>query len=252
MKRLVETVERRVVQRLWEDAEQDRLFRQQAIDVYEDLVNYLKSGGRFERKGPARALKINWFTDLEEEASNPLEVRWYDKDMAGSGTDAKYVVEKGVPQIRLYVLDQAIFDTEDDARFAMRRGLENAAKVFMHEYIHYLDDRRTQYDLDDLAQYEPGEGKQISTYFSDPLEVNAYFQSGLAQLEHTLEVPGLLDTRMKRDWNENFRDFKDWFFQEHIPLPMETHIDSDQRKRLINRLYGFWQQIENDYTDNDK
>ena len=243
--RLVEQVKNRVVRRLFEDAEQDRLFRQQAIDVYEGLVEYLKRGGQFQNEGAARAVRIDQFTDLEKEASNPLEIKWYDKDM--DSADAKYVKNGGDPEIRLYVLSQAIFDSEKETRTAMRRGLENHAKIFMHEYIHYLDDRRTEANIQDLAQYEPGEGKQWATYFTDPFEVNAYFQSGLAQLEHTLEVPGLLDTRMKRDWNESFRKFKDWFFDEHIPPRMQYNISDDQEKRLINRLYGFWERVKKRY-----
>lgn len=245
--KIVERVTRRVVRRLREDAEQDRLFRQQAIDVYKQLVEYLKSGGEFFQEGAARTVQIDQFTSLEDRAPVPLKIKWYDKDMASA--DARYVKAGGDPEIRLYVLDRAIFDSKKDARRAMRRGLENISKVFMHEYIHYLDDRRTEANIQDLARYDPGGGKQWETYFTDPVEVNAYFQSGLAQLEHTLEVPGLLDTRMKRDWNNNFRDFKDWFFEEHIPEDMEYYISDDQRKRLINRLYGFWNRIEDEYND---
>jgi len=239
--KLVEKVTERVIRRLHEDAEQDRLFREQALDVYKKLVDYLKSGGEFQREGAARSIRIDQFTDLEERASTPLKIKWFAEGM--DPADAKYVKNGGDPEIRLYVLGRAIFDTEDDARFVMRKNLEDVAKIFMHEYVHYLDDRRTEANIQDLATYEPGKEKSWETYFTDPFEVNAYFQSGLAQLEHTLEVPGLLDTRMEDDWNGNFRDFKDWFFDEHIPPRMQYNISDDQEKRLVNRLYGFWKQI---------
>jgi hypothetical protein len=242
--RLVEQVKNRVVRRLFEDAEQDRLFRKQAIDVYKGLVEYLKSGGNLKEYG--RAVTIDQFTDLEQKAPNPLKIRFEQKDKASA--DAVYRNESDGPVIVMYVLGKDIYGSQEEARRAMRRGLENRAKIFMHEYIHYLDDRRTSLGIQDLASYEPGEDKRMSVYFSDPFEVNAYFQSGLAQLEHTLEVPGLLDTRMERDWNGNFRDFKDWFFDEHIPPRMQYNISEDQEKRLINRLYGFWERIEKQYN----
>lgn len=241
--KLVEEVTRRVVRRLREDAEQDRLFRQQAIDVYKKLVDYLKSGGELKQYG--RAVTIDQFTDLEQRESDPLKIVF--KNKRARQSDAVYRNKSGQPQIIMYVLGRDVFQSEDKARQAMRRQLENYAKVFMHEYIHYLDDRRTELGIQDLSQYEPGEDKKMSVYFSDNFEVNAYFQSGLAQLEHTLEVPGLLDTYMKRDWNESFREFKDWFFDEHIPPRMQFNISDDQERRLINRLYGFWGEIEKKY-----
>jgi hypothetical protein len=126
----------------------------------------------------------------------------------------------------------------------MIRGLQDHAKVFMHEYIHYLDDKRTELGLEDLANYNTeGGAKELSDYFSDPIEVNAFFQSGLAQLQSTLEVPGVLDNYMKREWNENFQDFKDWFFDEHLDRVILMNISEDQRRRLINRLYGFWNEV---------
>jgi len=241
MKLLVEKVTRRVIRRLREDAEQDRLFRKQAREVYDKLVEYLKNSGEFQRKGASRSVSITQFTDLEKNASSPLKIKWYDEGM--SSADAKYVKNGGDPEIRLFVLEQGIFDSEDDSRFAMMRKLQNFAKVFMHEYVHYLDDRRTEANIKDLATYDTGEEKSWETYFTDPFEINAYFQSGLAQLEQTLQVPGLLDTRMSRDWNESFRGFKDWFFEEHIPPRMQYNINDDQKKRLINRLYGFWREV---------
>ena len=234
--KLVETVTRRVVWRLHEDAEQDRLFRKQALNVYKELVEYLKNGGKLNKWGDA--VTIDQFTDLEQNVSNPLKIQWKHEDDAKA--DAAYANVNGQPTITLFVMDQIAYNDPSEHRQKMVRGLENRSKIFMHEYIHYLDDKRTKLGIDDLAQYNPGESKNYSEYFSDSFEVNAYFQSGLAQLEHTLEVPGLLQTRMERDWNSNFRDFKDWFFDEYIPPVMQHNISDNQEKRLINRLYGFW------------
>lgn len=237
---IVERVTRRVKRRLWEDAEQDRLFRQQAIDVYENLVEYLKNGGKFQKIGPSKAVPIDRFTEFEKEESNPLTVKWLDSDFASS--KAEYVGKNR--DIKLYVLDKAIFDSKREARNAMRLGLQDNAKAFMHEYIHYLDDRRTEFELQNLTRYEPGKDKKMSNYFSDPIEINAYFQAGLAQVQSLLEDPDLRKTFMDQ-WNRDFRKFKDWFFREHIPLPMQySHMDEDQKKRLVNRLYGFWQKID--------
>lgn len=236
---IVETVQRSVVRRLREDAEQDRLFRQQALDVYKKLVEYLKSGG--ELKDFGRAVTIDQFTNLEQGAKYPLKIKWA-PELKNKNTTATYISTQKQPLIKLFVLSKDIYDSVDEARREMRQKLENYAKVFIHEYIHYLDDRRTELDLDSVRRYDDA-GSEMSVYFSDPVEVNAYFQSGLAQLEHTLEVPGLLDRRMKKDWNENFQGFKNWFFDEHIPPQMQYNISDDQEKRLVNRLYGFWKQI---------
>lgn len=239
-KKLIERVTRRVKRRLVEDAEQDRLFRQQAIDVYEDLVEYLKSGGKLI--GYGRAVTIDMFTDLEQNARKPLKIEWKE-EMKSSG-EGSYAQIDGQPTITLYVMEKRIYSDESEARKDMIRGLQDHAKVFMHEYIHYLDDRRTDLGIENIASYTGGEDKEFSDYFSDPIEVNAFFQSGLAQLQSTLEVPGVLNTHMKRHWNHNFRDFKDWFFEKHLDRVILMNISEDQKRRLINRLYGFWKKLK--------
>lgn len=240
MKKLIERVTRRVKRRLVEDAEQDRLFRQQAVDVYESLVEYLKQGGELKQAG--RAVTIDQFTDLEQQTRKPLKIVWKG-EMESSGEGA-YSEIKGQPTITLFVMKKRIYSDVSEARKDMIRGLQDHAKVFMHEYIHYLDDRRTEMGLEDLASYNTeGGSKELSNYFSDPIEVNAFFQSGLAQLQSTLEVPGVLDSYMKREWNEDFQDFKDWFFDEHLDRVILMNISEDQRRRLINRLYGFWNEV---------
>lgn len=238
IKETTEKVTKRVVRRLREDAEQDRLFRKQARDVYNKLIDYLDSGGEFSKEGGARVVRIDQFTNLEDRASNPIKIKWYDEGF--DSADAKYVKAGSDPEIRLYVLGRGIFDTRSDARFVMKKRLQDNAKVFMHEYIHYLDDRRTEANIQDLASYEPGQDKKMSVYFSDDFEVNAFFQSGLAQTEELLDEPNLRQTFMQQ-W-DSFRKFKEWFFDEHIPGPMRFNIDKEQEKRLVNRLYGFWRQ----------
>ena len=238
MKKLIERATRRVKRRLVEDAEQDRLFRQQAVAVYESLVEYLKQGGELKQAG--RAVTLDQFTDLEQKPRTPLKIVWKG-EMKSSGEGAYSEVRKQ-PTIFLYVMEKRIYSDVSEARKDMFRGLQDHAKVFMHEYIHYLDDRRTEAGLEDLANYDI-ENKDFSEYFSDPIEVNAFFQSGLAQLQSTLEVPGVLDNYMKREWNENFQDFKDWFFDEHLDRVILMNISEDQKRRLINRLYGFWNEV---------
>jgi len=240
MKELIERVTRRVKRRLVEDAEQDRLFRQQAVDVYESFVEYLKQGGELKQAG--RAVTIDQFTDLEQQTRKPLKIVWKG-EMKSSGKGA-YSEVNGQPTITLFVMEKRIYSDVSEARKDMIRGLQDHAKVFMHEYIHYLDDKRTELGLEDLANYNTeGGAKELSDYFSDPIEVNAFFKSGLAQLQSTLEVPGVLDNYMKREWNENFQDFKDWFFDEHLDRVILMNISEDQRRRLINRLYGFWNEV---------
>lgn len=240
MKELIERVTRRVKRRLVEDAEQDRLFRQQAVDVYESLVEYLKQGGELKQAG--RAVTIDQFADLEQQTRKPLKIVW--KGEIKSSGEGAYSEVNGQPTITLFVMEKRIYSDVAEARKDMIRGLQDHAKVFMHEYIHYLDDKRTELGLEDLANYNTeGGAKELSDYFSDPIEVNAFFQSGLAQLQSTLEVPGVLDSYMKRDWNEDFQDFKDWFFDEHLDRVILINISEDQRRRLINRLYGFWNEV---------
>lgn len=234
---LVERVTRRVKRRIVEDAEQDRLFRKQAREVYRKLVDYLRSGGDLMKFG--RSVTIDMFTDYEQGVANPLKVQWKQKDKASS--DAAYAKVDGQPTITLFVMDRAVYNERDRARKEMINKLQDNATVFMHEYIHYLDDRRTETYIDDLASYESGKNKKMSVYFSDDFEVNAYFQAGLAQTEELLEEPSLLQTFLKR-WDRNFRKFKDWFFENQIPPRMDYNISDSQRKRLVNRLYGFWEE----------
>jgi hypothetical protein len=244
-KNLIERVERRVSYRLTEDAETDKLMRKQAVDVFESLLEHIKSGGMLQYIGRYNSpyVRIDWFTEYEKKAKNPLRIVFGEKSQ--SRTDGMYTNElKGGPAIVLYILeDNSYKRSEDELRREISQNLRDVFDLVIHEYIHYLDDKRTDLGLDQIATYDSKEisSEEWRTYFSDPLEVNAYFQSAVAQVQELIGEPSLLDTLNKRNWNGNFRKFKDWVFGEFLPDQLLRAVSKQQEKRLINRLYGYWE-----------
>jgi len=242
--KLVEHIQKNVMFRLTEDAETDKLMRQQAIDVFENLVDYIRNGGMIQYAGRFNNpyVKINWFTEHEQEAKTPLRIFFGQENE--SSADGMYTQQlQGGPAIVLYILDDESYKKdEDEIKDEIYQKIRSVYDVFVHEYIHYLDNMRAGVDLDKIATYDSNTitADQWRTYFSDPLEVNAYFQAGVSQIQSLADEPRLIDNLNRKSWEGDFRKFKDWAFDEFLPDQLLRAISSGQRKRLVNRLYGYW------------
>lgn len=252
-KRLIEQIEKKVIWRLLEDAETDHMMRDQAINVLENLIEYLKSDGdlRVEVGGfDGFYVYLKDFSEYEQRTKNPLKIVFSTYEMTKE--TPLYSSHKGMIVIPVFEDNPGIVPKKQHKTKIYRSLEREYYRSFVHEYIHYLDDIRTELNLDDLAKYDIegvlSSGKSINLdnaavrdYFSDPLEVNAFFQQAMAFIHQIAKDRGPLFKSYKKQWNNDFRKFKSWFFDQELNKYTRQSIDRGQYKRLVNRLYGFFE-----------
>jgi len=232
---------------LFEDAKLDREFREKARRIYEDLLSYLKDDGEdisFKR-GIGLSVSLDKFTDPVRE-KNPLRVVWLpSKPRFG---DASYF-KKGTGVMRSPYLALRGLDKDDlnlppeERKEKFVKDLKSNSDVFIHELIHYFDDLRSDKDLQNVLSFDKSD-YDTGDYYSDPVEANAFFQAAVSELESFTENDGHLKFMMENRWKEDFKKFNQWTFENVIPDEVIENISTSQKKRLVNRLYGFWEQLE--------
>lgn len=247
---------------LLEGAKEDREFREIAREVYNKMVKYLKTGGEIEIRPYYRYDYIiadiylddfapEYVRDMES-WEKPLKISFQSKDKEtqhGSYRGSKQ------PNIKLfivnfdYIIDTLGIDPESDDEYQHSDEFKEATrkniilnlrqsslyrKVFIHEFIHFLDDNRTDYLSFD------------QDYYHDPKEFNAFFQGAVGEIEERLKGdPNWLNNKIS-DWDGSFKMFKEWFMNKALHQGFVRNLTDDRRKRLLSRLYGFWQHLEDE------
>lgn len=237
-----------------EDVEQNKLYRDQALSIWNDLVNYLDKDGR---------LKVSWknkhnlysfrlyveLSEVSEDLQDNLEV-WFEVGKKGGG---KYV--KDVPAISIDVFGLTMMNDiyndvynslkdqgkvpeihiEDRFRKILSNKLpeileKENKRAFIHEYTHYIDKKYKGA----IKNYESAFDSQ---YFTDPLETNARFQTALSDFESDkMDV-------LKKDKIQDFRSFVKWFFKEYRKLLELDQLNDKIIKSYTKRLYKYWDNV---------
>ena len=123
--------------------------------------------------------------------------------------------------------------------------------VFTHEYAHYLDPGRTRGRTSAAAQRAGGQ----ASYFNNPSEITAYFtefvSNILNNLNRAVDYPQQAEILIDKIVGSNFREFKESFARvaENLSGRDEQRdfykqLTDENKKRVIKRLYGMWEEIE--------
>ncbi len=120
-------------------------------------------------------------------------------------------------------------------------------ETFMHEFIHLIDDQRTQGRINAREPEDPKTNR--SGYLNDPAEFNAYFHqfahNWLNCLAETQEHPeDLADLMDLYGISGNFEiDLKKLVNQSHYSKVFFKTLDETRRKSILRRLYRLYQEI---------
>lgn len=271
---------REILESINEDAERDKYYRDKARNIYNQMIDYLNDGGDIT-VGPSTnpeyfsiRLDLTDFYDIDWELKdyyNPLAINFFDRKK-DPGTHGKYDAKNVAPVLKMYILfadfllqkhdiplnvksdvgkyydEMNTEDFKDSARKHIVKQFQNSSKyreVFIHEMTHHFDFRRSQLSGVDWGQSD-------TDYFKQDIEINAYFQGKLADFEEELETnPEKYESEVE-DWKDSFRDFKEWFFDDKTMKRFERIISDDQYKRIVNRLYGFWDKYLSEFDINNE
>jgi len=259
----------KLVNILKEGVEERKLYRQQAERVWNEIVNYIKSGGYLRSfwlnsKNPLEPEYINFALGFQ---LNEIESDLQDTDLSiVFGTD--YVTGEGRfisehPSINLTVFPHKLIKSiyREKRKVSQKAGLKNytelAKKIkkevrdelprllgkeikeaFIHEYTHYIDIIFKKA----VVNYE-NPLNNWEKYLNSPLETNARFQTALYRLEDDLK-----NDKVKKSF-EHFRDFKRWFFEEYGDELEKNTVNDSVVKSYIKRLYKYWNKFMRDRNE---
>jgi hypothetical protein len=105
----------------------------------------------------------------------------------------------------------------------LKASVTNPPTTFIHEFAHYWDYSHAGVDISPTNA-----GKDLETYFNNPLERNAYFQEMMAQID-----------KNPKWFKLPFTQFQQKVFKL-LDKDFLRNLKQDGRQRLISRLYSAW------------
>lgn len=254
---------------LQEDVEERKMFREQARQVWNDFIKYIKSGGEFRARFISEEYAFDYepknfvlFIEIADVSpyidDDRFTIALSTSDIRGEGrynnqNHTLYIdvfpvsTIKEIYENKLEVVSRVgqQVDYKELAELIaeeLKRNVLNyigdvEKEVFMHEYTHYIDFNYKKavmsYDRENVFD-------NLAEYFNDPVETNARFQAALASFE---------DDYNKEDIKTQFQDFEDFqslFFENYgsiLGLDGLMQTDKDVLKSFKKRLYKYWDKI---------
>lgn len=195
-------------QTLKEDQRSDLKYRNTATKIAVDVLKYLKEHG-FDREIP-----LNMISSIPETkyiTIKPIK----DENRAGNMT---FSFKGGSVSIDISI-DSSIFSNKT-----------LFLKVLIHEIIHALDILRMKKDsIIQMVHKVSNKGYEgLSGYANDPMELNAFYQEAIFDIELS-----------KKKFN-SLQSFIKYTFDQ-FPLFFRENLTSGNKQRIFKRLAGYYQ-----------
>jgi hypothetical protein len=107
---------------------------------------------------------------------------------------------------------------------------------FIHEFIHYLDFKRSKGhrpDFDDKTT--------ISDYYNEPTEYNAYYQEAANVFVNLLKDDDIL-SKIKEKY-DNFEDFSKWMMENVFDKHFIKNLNEKNKRKLKKRIYNIYSEF---------
>ena len=202
------------------EGRKDRLFRQKAEQVYRDTLEKTK-----QRKYN-KPVESKWFFYVT--GHGDLAVEFIYSKQAGGYNPREGLIVMGVSA-----------DLEKDSAYLWLKARKD---IFIHEYIHYLDDKRMQgADLPVTGKIRRDSGDRA--YFNDPREVNAYYQEYAAL--YLDEYVRMMDDEDFAVHYPNAREFVTNFLEylEAFADQFYSRLDGKNLRKVQKRAMQLWYDV---------
>lgn len=239
------------------DPTRDREFRQQALEAWEKVLQYLRD----YKATPYYGKFLVWFERFAPEYKWLLLAVGPKRADGVKGSFGEAHFPRAEYAIELAVLDESFWEHEEEfiqEELLWDLNTQDVKTTFVHEFVHYLDRKRR--GTPELSKKELEQRVKRKTdpveYFSNPEEFNAWYQALTHELENVLhemwvegeygESPPSPEKTLGT--YKDFFDFFDLFNQNRSSnyWPLEKLQPKWQRK-LTKRLYGLWEDLQGMY-----
>lgn len=119
--------------------------------------------------------------------------------------------------------------------FRPEKGIDK--DTFIHEFIHYLDLKRSNGKLD-----KGSEAKSKVDYYNSPSEINAYYQAAITKLSTFVKV-GMKDNIIAGCVNNcnRYDDFWNYLVSDMFPKAFIANLTKENINKLKKRAYTVWE-----------
>jgi len=239
------------------DPRRDREYRQQALEAWQQVLDYVQENGAVPQYGKF----LVWFERFAPEYKHLLLSIGPKRASGTKGSFGPAMLPRVDYAIELFILDESFYDYDEDRiqeELVWELDDKDVRATFVHEFIHYLDRlRRTREELSSKELEQRTKRKtDPGAYFSNPEEFNAWYQA----LSHEMEEV-FYDMWIEGGYGESASDpsktlgtYKDFysFFQlfnenmSHNYWPLDK-LEPKWQRKLTKRLYGLWQDLRERY-----
>lgn len=116
--------------------------------------------------------------------------------------------------------------------------------TFVHEFTHLLDDQKYDITKNHKHSKSPQEYARLVHYFNFNHEINARYMQLIHEILSTIDnVPGVVEQGIGRIF-PTFQAFQAKFWNTtELSKSMLDYINTQNKKRLLTRLYGFYRYL---------
>jgi len=231
------------------DPARDRAYRQEAEAFYDKLSAWLKRHDSMKKYRDIKYGQVNTGTgekkDVYSYEVTPKHLgvsRKYPNFFVTlspfrTGT-ARYGKAKKGRRIILPILTVEVLESESGPEMA--RYLGYIREIFIHEFIHYLDDIRYV-----VPGWAPASAKVVKdggqrAYYNSPVEFNAYFQGGAFEVEK--RVAELEPGEFSRLFGRSFKKFRK-HYESLFNKNFRRMIKDKWKKKYEVRLWQLYQDM---------
>jgi len=229
--------------RIYEAKEsRDKKFRKEATDFYSKLQRYIS----FERNVEELVQNMTgnyggYVLDAGKIDSRykKLLIFLIPSKIGSKGVAGGYGKNKKKQDVILLPVLKGPFDVT-----YLNTRMGGSKKVFVHEFIHYLDDRRTKTEKG-VGVASKHKGKTISDkeYYNNPKEFNAFYQEGSNEIEEFFTSPRISLWAKTQIMGKNFDQFMKNTGKFFADGYVES-LNSKNRKKFLQRLYGLYESLK--------
>jgi len=247
------------------DALRDKKIRDEGTRVWNKVLRNLKLDDFFITYHPqfdnAPVMVINVGKTIREAKYSSL-VLMFIFTQKNYGWGGVFVPMHNVKAIRLIIDDKIKTEVQSGKSYISKNEFSKIIKnpkylrVFIHEFIHFLDSERIEKfsDLPRGGQWDAGTFQPDQKYYNSPHEFNAFFHQAAKEIDTRIkDIIKMVRQDIKKSvpistiqWNLEAKIPSDPHnFIKYLPLGFDYKKTLDQKfqKKFMNRLYDYYQKI---------
>jgi len=157
-------------------------------------------------------------------------------DRVPEGTDIKLFSSRNTMELNYKLITETLLQSQHTIR------------MFIHEYVHLLDDRRSGGYVSNNPNYKmhTGSTNDNDAYYNQPVELNTFYQEAAHQLDQDWDR---MSGGQKAFLLSDFDDFKKFVIRRYFDPNWYEALNPDSLRRVTKRLYQHWQDLLDESDD---